>query len=75
MPLYALVCTKCGRQLPETVMTIPQREKARCPDKKCRGKLTNDYGRHETSNFALKGEFPGKSIKLENQIMRERYKD
>jgi predicted nucleic acid-binding Zn ribbon protein len=71
MPLYALICEKCGRALEETVMKISERDSARCPDKKCRGKLTNDYTRHETSNFQLKGgDWPSKNFKLEKAIMR-----
>ena len=76
MPLYACVCTKCDRPLEEFVATVSQRERMRCPDPKCQGKLTNDYSRIKTSNFSLKGSnWPGKQIALEGQIMKNRNAD
>jgi predicted nucleic acid-binding Zn ribbon protein len=71
MPSYCLICNDCEATMPEFVATIAEREKMTCPD--CGGSLSNDYARHETSNFSLKGgNWPGKSIKLGNRIMRER---
>lgn len=72
MPCYVLVCLECDRPLAEAVMSMQEREEARCPDDGCGGKLTNDYSRMRTTNFTLKGGgWPSKELALENQILKE----
>ena len=71
MPAYVLICSECEGTLPELVCSIAEREAMRCPD--CGAGLTNDYLRQGTSNFQLKGGgWPGKAVKMENDIVRER---
>ena len=73
MPNYALVCSRCGNKLPEEVMTFAEREKAFGPKMDCGGELENDYDRHGSASFQLKGgDWPGKLNALENKIMKER---
>ncbi len=73
MPNYALICSRCGNKLPEEVMTIAERERMFCNKMDCGGELTNDYARHQSSNFQLKGgDWPGKMNALETKILKER---
>lgn len=76
MPSYVLVCEKCGRALEEAIMTVADREAARCPDDTCLGKLTNDYSRMDGMNFQLKGgDWPSKEGRLASKILKERHLD
>ncbi len=73
MPIYALTCTRCGRKLRELTATMAEREEMRCPKMDCSGELENDYARHDTSSFQLKGaDWPGQENRLAGKIMRER---
>jgi hypothetical protein len=47
-----------------------ERSLLRC--KKCGGELENDYARHKSASFTLKGDnWPGKAVKLENHLIKE----
>jgi predicted nucleic acid-binding Zn ribbon protein len=71
MPLYALVCRSCGRKLAEVAMSISERGEARCPGRKCGGELENDYTRHSTATFTLKGNgWPSKAMRIEKAMLK-----
>jgi putative FmdB family regulatory protein len=69
MPLYALICPHCNRKFEETPMTVQEREEAHC--QVCGEELETDWSRSKFS-FNLKGsDWPSKTNKLEQQILKE----
>lgn len=63
MPRYVYRCQHCGEMF-ERVKSIKKPTRARCPacKKYCRSRITGGGG------FILRGEWPGKSIRRENQL-------
>ena len=70
MPAYLLQCSECGEKYPETICSMTERTSRRCIV--CQGALQNDYSRQRTTNFQLKGSWPGKDLTLEGKILKDR---
>ena len=71
MPTYVLRCDDCGFRVAECFLTMKEREKAYCHECGAADGLGNDYERMDTTNFSLKGHWPGKDLSLETKLLKD----
>ncbi len=70
MPTYVLTCEACERpRLGEFVGRYADRQRIRCAQ--CGGVLVEDYSRHKTAGFSLRGDnWPGKMNQIEQAMLK-----
>ena len=72
MPNYTLICSEplCGAKMREMTCTMTERGELYCPSCGCYDTLVNDYARHKTASFTLKGDnWPGKHARTEKAML------
>jgi hypothetical protein len=72
VPSYTLICSEplCGKKMPEIFCTMTERGELYCPGCGCFNTLVNDYARHKSAAFTLKGDnWPSKMLRTEKAML------